>query len=88
MIELDDLKKQTQSLRKQKTMLEDELINNPAIMQDKNKNHFKEILGTKDITTLDYETQKSIVNNLVNKVFVKAGHIKIEWKIPFKKCEF
>lgn len=85
MIELDDLKKQTQSLRKQKTMLEDELINNPAIMQDKNKNHFKEILGTKDITTLDYETQKSIVNNLVNKVFVKAGHIKVEWKIPFKK---
>lgn len=86
MIELDDLKKQTQSLRKQKTMLEDELLNNPTVMQEKNKKHFQEMLGTKDITTLDYETQKNIVNNLVNKVFVKAGYIKIEWKILFKKA--
>lgn len=88
MIELDDLKKQTQSLRQQKTMLENELLNNPAIAQEKNKKHFKEVLGTKDITKLDYETQKSIVNNLVNKVFVKAGYIKIEWKIPLKLGEF
>lgn len=86
MIELDDLKKQTQSLRKQKTILEDELLNNPAITQEKNKKHFKEMLATKDITKLDYETQKNIVNNLINKVFVKSGYIKIEWKIPFKKA--
>lgn len=44
------------------------------------------MLATKDITKLDYETQKNIVNNLINKVFVKSGYIKIEWKIPFKKA--
>lgn len=85
MIDLEDLKKQTQLLRQQKTMLEDELLNNPAITQEKNKKYFKEFLATKDITKLDYETQKNIVNNLINKVFVKSGYIKIEWKIPFKK---
>lgn len=86
MIDLEELKKQTQLLRQQKTMLEDELLNNPAITQEKNKKHFKEFLATKDITKLDYETQKNIVNNLINKVFVKSGYIKIEWKIPFKKA--
>ncbi|MFX3920469.1 recombinase family protein [Streptococcus suis] len=81
MIELDELKKQTHALRRQKNMLENEIANNPAITQEKNKKHFKEMLGAKDITKLNYETQKSIVNNLINKVFVKSGYIKVEWKV-------
>lgn len=81
MIELDELKKETHALKQQKKLLEDELENNPAIAQEKNKKNFKKILGTKDITKLDYEQQKNIVNNLIDKVFVKSGHIRIEWKI-------
>ena len=81
MISLDELRNQTQDFLKQKELLEHELDNNPAIEQQKNLKQFKELLGTKDITQLDYDEQKFIIKSLIDKVFVKPGTIKIQWKI-------
>lgn len=81
MIDLDDLRSQTQNFLKQKELLENELENNPALNQEQDKEQFKELLGTKDITQLDYDKQKLIIKNLIDKVFVKPGNIKIKWRI-------
>lgn len=81
MIDLDDLRSQTQNFLKQKELLENELENNPALNQEQDKEQFKELLGTKDITQLDYDKQKLIIKNLIDKVFVKPGNIDIKWRI-------
>ena len=81
MIDLDDLRSQTQNFLKQKELLENELENNPALNQEQDKEQFKELLGTKDITQLDYDKQKLIIKNLIDKVFVKPGNIEIKWRI-------
>ncbi|HEM2987983.1 TPA: recombinase family protein [Streptococcus suis] len=81
MIYLDELKRQSYALLTQKELLEKELENNPDIQKKIDKENFQRLLDTKDVTTLDYDSQKHILNRLINKVFVKDGHVKIEWKI-------
>lgn len=81
MIELDELKEQNSSLMKKRDLLEEQLNNNPEIEHQKKKNNFSQVLCNKDILSLEYDKQKNVVNLLIDRVFVKKGHIKIKWKI-------
>lgn len=81
LITLDDLKTKSQIFTNKIDALKEELANDPALKQQENKEKMLKLLSTKDIMTMDYESQKMLVRTLINKVQVTADSIKILWKI-------
>ncbi|HEL2480570.1 TPA: recombinase family protein [Streptococcus suis] len=81
MVSMDVLKKQTHTLRQQKKILEHELENNNVEIIKNSKRIFKETLNISDVTKLDYNIQKNIVNTLIKGIVVKNGEITIQWRI-------
>lgn len=81
LIDIDELKTKTSNIINEKKLLEKELENNPIIELKEHKKKFQKYLSMKNVLTLDYESQKNIVNHLIRKVIVSDTEIKIEWKI-------
>ena len=61
--------------------LETELENDPALGKDKRKADMRELLNAEKVFSMDYEDQKVLVRDLINKVQVTAEDIVIKWKI-------
>ncbi|MET3559315.1 site-specific DNA recombinase [Streptococcus rupicaprae] len=80
-ITLEELQKKSAEFTTMRTLLEEELENDPALKQQEKKEVMRKILGAEDIFSMDYERQKIMVRGLINKVRVKAESIKIMWKI-------
>lgn len=81
LIALDELQTKNAEIINQRSLLEKELENDPAIKHQERKRDMRQTLSTDDIFTMDYEQQKVIVRALINKVQVTAESIKIKWKI-------
>ena len=81
LIALDELQTKNAEIINQRSLLEKELENDPAIKHQERKRDMRQTLSTDDIFTMDYEQQKVIVRALINKVQVTAENIKIKWKI-------
>lgn len=82
LIDIDKLKSDAEKLKEQKKLLENELDKDLKIKeQERTKEDFKQTIGLKDITKLDYDKQSFIVKSLIDKIVVKKGSIKILWKI-------
>lgn len=81
LLDMDMLKKQTNVLRQQKKLLENELESNNLDKIKNSKRIFKETLNISDITKLDYNVQKNIANTLIKEIIVKSGKIIVQWRI-------
>lgn len=81
LIALDELQTKNAEIINQRSLLEKELENDPAIKHQERKRDMRQTLSIDDIFTMDYEQQKVIVRALINKVQVTAESIKIKWKI-------
>ena len=80
-ITLDELQKKSNEFTTMRTLLEDELENDPVLKKQEKKEDIKRILSAGDILNMDYEEQKAIVRGLISKVQVTAEKIVIKWKI-------
>nr|DAQ16057.1 MAG TPA: integrase [Caudoviricetes sp.] len=80
-ITLEELQTKSSEFSRQRSILEEELENDPALKRKKREAEMKKILKTDDILGMDYERQKAIVRSLINKVRVTVDKIVIKWKI-------
>ena len=80
-ITLEELQTKSSEFSRQRSILEEELENDPALKRQKREAEMKKILKTDDILGMDYERQKAIVRSLINKVRVTVDKIVIKWKI-------
>ena len=80
-ITLEELQTKSSEFSSQRSILEEELENDPALKRQKREAEMKKILKTDDILGMDYENQKTIVRSLINKVRVTVDKIVIKWKI-------
>nr|DAU11153.1 MAG TPA: integrase [Caudoviricetes sp.] len=80
-ITLEELQTKSSEFSSQRSILEEELENDPALKRKKREKEMKKILRTGDISSLDYEHQKNLVRSLINKVQVTVDKIIIKWKI-------
>lgn len=80
-ITLEELQTKSSEFSSQRSILEEELENDPALKRKKREAEMKKILKTDDILGMDYERQKAIVRSLINKVRVTVDKIVIKWKI-------
>lgn len=80
-ITLEELQTKSSEFSSQRSILEEELENDPALKRKKREKEMKKILKTDDILGMDYERQKAIVRSLINKVRVTVDKIVIKWKI-------
>ena len=80
-ITLEELQTKSSEFSSQRSILEEELENDPALKRKKREKEMKKILKTDDILGMDYERQKTIVRSLINKVRVTVDKIVIKWKI-------
>lgn len=80
-ITLEELQTKSSEFSSQRSILEEELENDPALKRKKREAEMKKILRTDDILAMDYERQKTIVRSLINKVRVTVDKIVIKWKI-------
>ena len=80
-ITLEELQTKSSEFSRQRSILEEELENDPALKRQKREAEMKKILKTDDILGMDYERQKTIVRSLINKVRVTVDKIVIKWKI-------
>lgn len=80
-ITLEELQTKSSEFSSQRSILEEELENDPALKRKKREKEMKKILRTDDILGMDYERQKTIVRSLINKVRVTVDKIVIKWKI-------
>lgn len=80
-ITLEELQTKSSEFSSQRSILEEELENDPALKRKKREAEMKKILKTDDILDMDYERQKTIVRSLINKVRVTVDKIVIKWKI-------
>ena len=80
-ITLEELQTKSSEFSSQRSILEKELENDPALKRKKREKEMKKILRTDDISNLDYEHQKNLVRSLINKVQVTVDKIIIKWRI-------
>ena len=80
-ITLEELQNKSTEFISMRATLETELENDPALGKDKRKADMRELLNAEKVFSMDYEGQKVLVRNLINKVQVTAEDIVIKWKI-------
>ena len=80
-ITLEELQSKSAEFISMRGALETELENDPALRKDKRKADMRELLNAEKVFSMDYEGQKVLVRNLINKVQVTAEDIVIKWKI-------
>ena len=81
-IDLDDLKVKVKDLKQKEKNLEQLIISNSNKHQELKMKEAKEkILLSTDITSSDYEVQKSIVRTLISSINVKENELDIIWNL-------
>lgn len=77
LISMDDLKARTQSLQRDKKIIQTKINADDSPSSSEIFNYLKNELGSLPIDELPYEEKKKIVNNLISKVDVTAENIDI-----------
>lgn len=80
-ISLEELQKRSSDFMAERSALEKELDADTSLKSVERKKDIRRVLDTKDIFTLDYEQQKTIVRALISKARVTSESIVILWKL-------
>lgn len=80
-ISLEELQKRSSDFMAERAALEKELDADNSLKAIERKKDIRRVLDTKDVFTLDYEQQKTIVRALISKVRVTSETIVILWKL-------
>jgi site-specific DNA recombinase len=80
LLSLDDLKSRTENLQADKKLIEAKIREVEASDSSAVVSNVQAVLGSGLISSLDYEGQKRVVNQLIEKVDVTAETVRIHWK--------
>lgn len=80
-ITLDELQKRSSEFMTMRTVLEEELKNDPEKQGQERRNNIKQVLDCEDIASIDYDGQKAIARALIDKVQVTSERVVINWRI-------
>ena len=80
MITLDEMKEKSENLKTDKTVLENKISGANVHAPTDNFKIYQDYFGKKPIAELSYDEQKYIVNQLIDKIFIKDDEMEIKWK--------